>query len=379
MILDSWNAALLFLAVVAGYWALPGDRWRRPFLAAASFAIYLLFAGWGGLWMALPALAAFAAVRAIAAGRRAVFAPAVVAILAMLFVFKYLNNWGPAAAIVAPLGISYLSFQAIYALLEARRGRVGATGGGAFFSWFFFLPTTAAGPIKSLQRFLANSPTPRWPAPDDLGAGAARIAQGLAKKIVLAESCAPLAAGFAHPAQATALELWIAVYAYALQIYFDFSGYTDMAVGMARLLGYRIEENFSWPYLKTNLRDFWRAWHMSLTGFMREAVYIPLGGNRAGEARLYRNLIVVFALIGLWHGGQSHYLLWGLYHGIGMAAYRVWRGRLAPRLTRHGRAPVGPILGWALTFHFVAFGWVLFACETNEAARVFWRLFMGWR
>ena len=118
---------------------------------------------------------------------------------------------------------------------------------------------------------------------------------------------------------------------------------------------------------------------MSLTGFMREAVYIPLGGNRAGEARLYRNLIVVFALIGLWHGGQSHYLLWGLYHGIGMAAYRVLRGRLAPRLTRHGRAPVGPILGWALTFHFVAFGWVLFACETNEAARVFWRLFMGWR
>jgi alginate O-acetyltransferase complex protein AlgI len=264
-------------------------------------------------------------------------------------------------------------------MLEARRGQVAAPAPASYFAYFFFFPSAPSGPIKSLRRFLANAPTPRWPAMDDLGAGAARLTRGLAKKIILAESCAPLAAGFAHPAQATSLELWIAVYAYALQIYFDFSGYTDMALGMARLLGYRVEENFDWPYLKSNLRDFWRAWHMSLTGFMREAVYIPLGGSRVGEGRLYRNLIVVFALIGLWHGGQSHFLLWGLYHGLGMAGYRAWRLRLAPRLTKNGRPPIGRAVGWLLTFHFVALGWILFACETSDAGRVFWRLFVELR
>jgi alginate O-acetyltransferase complex protein AlgI len=245
--------------------------------------------------------------------------------------------------------------------------------------YFFFFPTATSGPIKSLRRWLGNPPTGRWPAMDDLAAGVSRILVGLAKKLVLAETLAPLTAGYAHPAQATTLELWIAVYAYAFQLYFDFSGYTDMAIGMARLFGLRIEENFDWPYLKTNLRDFWRSWHMSLTGFMRDVVYIPLGGSRRGAARLYANLAIVFGLIGLWHGGEAHFLLWGLYHGVGMAAYRLWRGRLAPRLTRGGRPPIGPGVGWLLTFHFVVFGWVLFACGARDALSVFGGLFVRFR
>jgi alginate O-acetyltransferase complex protein AlgI len=160
-------------------------------------------------------------------------------------------------------------------------------------------------------------------------------------------------------------------------LYFDFSGYTDIAVGMARLFGYRIEENFDWPYLKTNLRDFWRSWHMSLTGFMRDVVYIPLGGNRRGAGRLYLNLLIVFVLIGLWHGGEGHYLLWGLYHGTGMVAYRAWQ-RWRDAANRPARASRATRMwSWAATFHFVVFGWVLFACPTRDALTVYLGLMGG--
>ncbi|MCZ7585917.1 MAG: hypothetical protein M5R36_22760 [Deltaproteobacteria bacterium] len=241
---------------------------------------------------------------------------------------------------------------------------------GEFFSYYFLFSTNASGPIKSFARFLNERSAAAWM--DDFAAGGRRILFGLFKTIVLAGSLSPIAAKLGADGKEQ-LELWFALYAYALHLYFDFSGYTDIAVGLARLFGLRIEENFDWPYLKSNLREFWRSWHMSLTGFMREAVYIPLGGNRVGCARLYFNLTAVFVLIGLWHGLETHYLYWGLYHGAGMVAYRVW----SSRREKAAVTPMRRAAGWLFTFHFVVFGWVLFACETSRALDVYRILLTG--
>jgi alginate O-acetyltransferase complex protein AlgI len=376
MILSSWPQLAFLVVAWAVYWLLPGPHGRRAWLAFASIGAFVVFQSAASWWMLPFGLLAWTAFRMSAAKTRGPFVVSLIALLAVLAVFKYALP-SVSAGYVAPVGVSYLCFQAILAAVERRRGQSGDVRPTSFLAYFFFFPTVVSGPIKSLRRFMDSEPQGRAPHTEDLAAGVTRILQGLAKKLVLAETLAPLTAGFAHPAQATTLELWIAVYAYAFQLYFDFSGYTDIAVGMARLFGYRIEETFDWPYLKTNLRDFWRSWHMSLTGFMRDVVYIPLGGNRRGAGRLYLNLLIVFVLIGLWHGGEGHYLLWGLYHGTGMVAYRAWQ-RWRDAANRPARASRATRMwSWAATFHFVVFGWVLFACPTRDALTVYLGLMGG--
>jgi len=172
------------------------------------------------------------------------------------------------------------------------------------------------------------------------------------------------------------LTLWLGVYGYAFQIYFDFAGYSDIAIGSARLFGYRVPENFDWPYLQPNIARFWRGWHMSLTSWITDYVYIPLGGNRRGELRSAGNRLVSMTLCGLWHGAALHFAVWGLYHGLALNAYRFWQ---AARTRLFGE-PVGPanpvvrVLGTLLTFHVVCIGWVLFVCDLKRAAFIIPRL-----
>ncbi len=370
MILATWTDALILLALVVLARLVP-RRVRHGLVALASVALLARISPQGAAVSVAVGAFALAARARLAGGHARVFAPGVVAIVAVLVAFQTWEAIDPTSAL-RPLGLSYLCFHALSSLIETRRNATTGTATGEAAAHLFLFATAPAGPIKNFARFRANLAEQRELA-GDLAFGVRRILFGIAKTRILAASLKPMTAALAHPSDAAWLDLAIAVWAYTFWIYFDFSGYTDAAIGMARLAGYRVEENFDRPYLKANIRDFWRAWHMSLTAFLRDAVYIPLGGNRAGRGREIANTAIVFAAIGAWHGFAAHYLIWGLWHAAGLVAYRAWRRRRGPGSTSRVRQ----VCAWALTMSFVAAGWVFFACDTRTALAVFARLLTG--
>jgi alginate O-acetyltransferase complex protein AlgI len=201
-----------------------------------------------------------------------------------------------------------------------------------------------------------------------------RILFGLAKKLLVADTVARLITPlWASPLEQPWWLLWLMVYDYALQILFDFSGYSDIAIGSAVLFGFRVPENFNYPYLQPNLARFWGSWHMSLTSWITDYVYIPLGGNRRGPARAQVNRLIAMALVGLWHGAAGHFLLWGVYHGIGLNVYHTYR-TLRTRLGVSSFGAFGHVVSVVLTFHFVCLGWVIFVLDASEAQAVILRL-----
>ena len=176
----------------------------------------------------------------------------------------------------------------------------------------------------------------------------------------------------------TAGQYWLASFAFTFQLYFDFSGYSDLAIGIARLFGYRIMENFNWPYLARNVSDFWKRWHMSLTGWFRDYVFIPLGGSRGTLGLTIRNTLLVMAITGLWHGAGWHFVLWGLYHALGLIAWRLYRRCLLPVLSQRSNfleSRTANVLSILLTFNFVNIGWIFFACDTGQSIYVLTRMF----
>jgi len=204
------------------------------------------------------------------------------------------------------------------------------------------------------------SPSNKRPQAENLAAGLFLLCIGLVKKVCLADQLAPLAeAGFAHPAALSTLGAWLAVLAYTLQIYFDFSGYTDMALGAARMFNIELPLNFNSPYHAVNIREFWQRWHMTLSRFLREYLYIPLGGNRHGAWRTALAVMTTFVLGGLWHGAAWTFVVWGALHGLALVCYRAWE--------RTGLALPRPI-AWAITFLFVMLAWVFFRAPSLAAA-----------
>jgi D-alanyl-lipoteichoic acid acyltransferase DltB (MBOAT superfamily) len=234
-----------------------------------------------------------------------------------------------------------------------------------------------AGPIVRARDFLAQLATNER-ASLDTGRSMHLILGGLFKKVVLADVLATrLVDGvFADPGGATGLETLLAVYGYALQIYGDFSGYSDIAIGIALLLGFRFPDNFNQPYRAASLQDFWRRWHISLSTWLRDYLYIGMGGNRRGRGRTYRNLLITMVLGGLWHGAGWTFLIWGLIHGLGLVVARLLRDR------RGAPAPPGSLGHWLRvvgTFHLVCIGWVFFrAVDLDRALEVFGALGGSW-
>ncbi|MCB8880063.1 MBOAT family protein [Acidisoma cellulosilytica] len=231
-----------------------------------------------------------------------------------------------------------------------------------------FFAHLLAGPLVRPSEIIpqiARAPQTALQA-QDLAEGLTRILLGLAKKLVLADSFAPLAnRGFAaadHGMALTLIEAWVAILAFALQVYFDFSGYSDIAVGLARLFGIRFPENFDSPYKAMSIRDFWRRWNMTLSRFLRDFLYVPLGGNRHGEARRYLNLMLTMLLGGLWHGAAWRFLLWGGLHGLYLIINHIW-DRAAPRWLRLPRP-----FAQGLTLLAVLFAWVPFRAPSMEAS-----------
>jgi D-alanyl-lipoteichoic acid acyltransferase DltB (MBOAT superfamily) len=297
-------------------------------------------------------------------GRKRVLTLAVLWHAAVLLTFKYTGflTGGAVRMGWAPLGLSFFTFQQIWCLKEVydRRFRPETTGDFELFAFFF--PTVASGPILKPQDFFPQLAGGRFLHPDwsDAAAGLYAIALGMGKKVLLADSFGVIVDnGYARLPELSAPAAWLVILGYTLQLYFDFSGYCDIAAGLARLLGLRLPVNFDSPYRALSVGEFWKRWHITLTSFLRECLYFPLGGSRRGSARTYRNILLVFLISGFWHGAGWTFVLWGGLHGLGQVAERAMgarRDRL-PRLAR-----------WALTFAFVNAAWVFFRAPSARAA-----------
>ncbi len=305
--------------------------------------------------------------------RKALLVTSLAMNLGLLGLFKYYNFFVDVARdglslfghdlgwthhhLLLPVGISFYTFQTLSYTIDVYRREIPAERDLVKFSLFVsFFPQLVAGPIVRAADFLPQLRTTPQVSEERIRAGLWRIFRGLAKKVLLADLLANYAvdAAFKDPAGHSSWDLLMALYAYAYQIYNDFSGYSDIAIGTAALLGYHIPENFDRPYLAQNVREFWTRWHISLSTWLRDYLYIPLGGNRGTRGRVAFNLMATMLLGGLWHGAAITFVLWGAYHGLLLV---LARGR---ERVEHGVPAARRWLRRALCFHLVVLGWLLF-------------------
>ena len=332
---------------------------------------------------------------AAAHGKRArsiLFTLGVVGNLALLGYFKYLGFFVENAALLTgadwsiekialPLAISFFTFQQIAYLADTHASGIPERDFVKYALFVSFFPQLVAGPIVHHRELLPQFSMPHALSPSarNIGLGAAYATMGLFKKVVLADQLEIYAAPAFNSALVagetiTFFEAWQAAIAFSLQIYFDFSGYSDMAVGLARMFGIRLPYNFDSPYRARNIAQFWQRWHMTLSRFLRDYLYIPLGGNRQGRTRRYRNLMVVMLLGGLWHGAGWTFVVWGGLHGMALILHRLWNHVVPP-------IPVpkqlGAVVATLITFTFVTAVWVPFRAETMDAAIAIYQGMIG--
>ena len=260
----------------------------------------------------------------------------------------------PLLRIALPIGISFYTFQILSYVIDLHWGKVGVQKNPFYLALYLsFFPQLIAGPIVRYQT-VENEIRNRKENLDDIVWGTKRFIQGLAKKVLLANSIAAIAeliyAGD-KSIYGTAM-YWVAALAYTLQIYFDFSGYSDMAIGLGRIFGFHFLENFNFPYIARSITDFWRRWHISLSTWFRDYIYIPLGGNRVKQSRWIVNLLIVWGLTGFWHGAQWNFIFWGLYYGVLLLAEKLFLHKLLDKLPK--------VVQWLYTMFIVIVGWVLF-------------------
>jgi len=381
MLFNSFAFLLAFLpASLLLHWLVERFRpeWRLPLLVVLSFAFY---GYWD--WRFVPLLAASVLVNwlvaeALIKTRQEFLVPlALVANLIVLAVFKYFNFFADLANLIPgvgaprldlalPLGISFFTFHHIMYLTDLKAGRAPRYSLVRYALYIAFFPQVLAGPLvrwSEIMHQLDERPYLRPDAAERFARGLMLLVVGLAKKVFLgdplAEYANPVFQAAAEGEVVSVAEAWQGTLGFTFQIYFDFSGYTDMALGLALLFGIVLPQNFDVPYRAASLQDFWRRWHMTLSRFLRDYLYIPLGGNRHGLTIQVLALFATMALGGLWHGAGLTFVAWGVAHGIGLGAGVLWRraGFAMPRL-----------LGWVLTFLFVALAWVLFRAPTFDAA-----------
>ena len=348
-------------------------RWtKRPWVRNGLLLLFsLAFYAWGEptyVFLMLGAILANYLLAFRVRENRLVFVCAVALDLGMLAVFKYLDllisaanglfrlNL-PGAHLALPIGISFYTFQILSYVIDVRRGDVPpARNLVDFAAYVSMFPQLIAGPIvryvdvaADLRRLNGDIST--------AAAGARRFCMGLAKKVLLANTLASAAdTAFGMTGSLNFGGAWAGLIAYALQIYFDFSGYSDMAIGLGKMLGFSFPENFRYPYVSLSVKEFWRRWHLSLSTWFRDYLYIPLGGSRRGKGRTLLNLLIVFALCGLWHGADWTFLLWGLWHGLFLCLERLsFMKKLQEALPKWVR--------WCYTELVVLLGWVLFRAD----------------
>ena len=390
MLFSSVTFLLFFLpAVLVFYYALPNLTYKNCVLFLAS----LLFYAWGEPKFVFLMLASIVFNYNMglflgneAARRKSILAFAVIVNLAVLFVFKYLGfsckiidiflnalHLRPLVALnlIMPIGISFYTFQSISYLVDVYRNPGLAQKNILHLGLYItFFPQLIAGPIVRYHD-INEQISARTVTVPQFALGLERFIVGLSKKVLLANNfafvCVSIygASFFSYGTQTA----WIAALAYLLQIYYDFSGYSDMAIGLAKLFGFDLRENFNYPYAATSITDFWRRWHISLTSFFRDYVYIPLGGNRRGKARTALNRFIVFFATGLWHGAAFNFILWGLAHGALMTVERWRHGQPKVQETKK-RGFVTAVLGRIYTLLSVMLLWVLFRNGTKTTTKL---------
>jgi alginate O-acetyltransferase complex protein AlgI len=380
----------IFFAVVLAIYHRCNFYWQKRMLLVAS---YIFYGTWDWRFLFLLAgttLMDFFVGLGIAgttdARRKKMFLLiSITANLLLLGFFKYSNFFShelltalgklgvhaslPVLEIVLPVGISFYTFQELSYTIDVYRGRTKAVQNLLDFGLYVsFFPQLVAGPIERSDHLIPQLLKPRIMQPGDFSAGLYQILIGLFRKVVIADNMAAIAnAAFSDsPHRANGAECLMGLYAFSLQIYCDFAGYSSMAQGIARWMGVRLMDNFRMPYLAVSPSDFWHRWHISLSTWLRDYLYIPLGGNRGGESKTYRNLMLTMMIGGLWHGANWTYIAWGIYHGALLCIWRPFeRGRTkdAPPMLLGAR-----LVKMVIMFHLVCVGWLLFRATSMSQA-----------
>jgi alginate O-acetyltransferase complex protein AlgI len=391
-----------FAAVLAVYWALPSPKARVRLLLVSSFFFYARWNKWLALLIgvstALDYLLALGMDRPGASPRlrKVYLGTSLAANLGLLCYFKYANFFlgsfltafglshdpaHPLLKVILPVGISFYTFEAINYTVDVFRRKVPAERSLPDFMLFItFFPHLVAGPIVRARDFLPQIKRPKRWSWQRLHLGARCFLMGFVKKVIadrMADFSDPV---FAGPQGFRTEAVWLGVLAYAVQIYCDFSGYTDMAIGCAHCFGYKLAQNFNLPYVASNVSEFWHRWHISLSSWLRDYLFIPLGGSRDGERRTARNLMVTMTLGGLWHGAAWNFVAWGVLHGLYLVVHRGFRAfcKPRPRLDAALQSPPGTVLRVGLTLTCVCVGWVFFRSPSfTTAARVLRGLVAG--
>jgi D-alanyl-lipoteichoic acid acyltransferase DltB (MBOAT superfamily) len=386
--------AIFFPIVLALSWALMKRQWAwKPFILAASYVFYsaanpMFCVLLGGLTLANQGAAKLIHGSADDRFRKRIVVAAVVVDLGTLGVFKYYGFFAeeinslldtvslglplPLAAIALPVGISFIVFQAISYSVDVYRRVIEPASTIDFSLYLSFFPHLVAGPIVRAKEFIPQLAKPRDPSKVAVGAGVSLIVIGLVKKVAIADYLAREVVDpvFNVPQAYHAPDVLLASYAYAVQIFCDFSGYTDIAIGLALLMGFVFPQNFDRPYRSRTFREFWRRWHITLSRFLRDFLYIPLGGNRGGKLKTARNLMLTMVLGGLWHGAAWGFVLWGTIHGGALVIENVFRERM--------RFSLPSWLKWLLVFHIVVLAWIPFRAPDLKLAGTYLSRLADW-
>lgn len=401
MLFPTATFTIFFLVVLPLSWLLMprGARWR-PFIVAASFVFYgawdwrfCFLLAFSILWN--QALAQAIHARRMPDQRKALLFVALAGDLGLLGYFKYYDFFVTSTdnlfslvgadipletrSVILPVGISFFTFMAIAYVVDVYRGDFAPVSLGRFAAYLSFFPHLVAGPIVRPGELIPQFERPRDPRYVDTSRAFFLIATGLFMKVVIANE---LATGivdqvFGAPNQHSSLEVLVGVYGYSVQIYADFFGYTNIAIGIALLLGFTFPQNFDAPYSALSITDFWRRWHMTLSRWLRDYLYIPLGGNRHGSLATYRNLMLTMLIGGLWHGAGWTFVVWGGIHGTALVVERWWRGR--PGFVEHPWTPGRRAWHRFWTFQIVCFAWIFFRADSfADAWAVIIRLFTAW-
>ncbi len=401
MLFNSLQFAVFFPVVTLLYFWLP-NRMRVALLLVASCVFYMAFVPKYILILAFLIVVDYSAgilIENAQGHRKKVFlVMSLCANIGILGFFKYFNfvndnlaalaqflDWNYSIQhlrIILPIGLSFHTFQSMSYTIEVYRGHVKAERSPANFALYvMFYPQLVAGPIERPQNLLHQFREVHHFSWTNFGLGMQLMATGLFKKMVIADRVSLVVnTVYAHPGEYSGLQLFVATWLFAVQIYCDFAGYTEIARGAAKVMGFDLMVNFNRPYLSTSIADFWRRWHISLSTWFRDYVYIPLGGNRSGRARMCFNLAVVFVVSGLWHGANWTFIVWGTLHALFMVVYiltetpRAW---VAGSVSAAGAAAVS-FLSWLLTFNLVLLAWVFFrAANMTDAMLVLRNILSG--
>jgi len=373
MLFNSLPYLLAFLPVTAVIYALcraVNVNLAKLFMICASAYFYIYMTYSGAPVLAASCLVTYLTYRQILASdrKKAALAFGVTVNVLLLCILKY-NHFVPAGTAYAtdwlrtygmPLAVSFFTFQQISFLVDAYKGKIERVALLDYLYYVLFFPKMIAGPITRWQSLMPQTNSREMIRSSMVLAGLTVIAIGLFKKVVLSGLFARYAdVGYANTAALSFAEAWVTSLSYTAQIYFDFSGYSDIAIGSALLLGIRLPDNFHSPYKAVNIRDFWSRWHISLSTWLRDYVYIPLGGSRKGMPRTMANLLITFLISGAWHGSELNFIIWGAMHGIATIVNVLWEkaGLRMPALA-----------GWLVTILFINFSWIPFRADSVQSA-----------